>query len=932
VADLPPAERARVLAAADAGLRDEVEHLLAADERGGQAVKEAVEEGRNLLHPGRFETNPPIAAEVEALLAAHDALDRAGVLERSVPHLPVDVSLEGQTVGAYTLITQIGQGGMGTVWLARRSDGRFEGEAALKFLNAALVGREGEERFRREGNLLARLAHPHIARLYDAGVSSLGQPYMVLEYVRGTPIDHYCDERTLGVAARIQLFLDVLAAVAHAHASLIVHRDLKPSNVMVTTAGDVKLLDFGIAKLLEDGDAGASAALTREGGGALTPAYAAPEQMTAGLVTTATDVYALGVLLFVLLSGEHPAGTARHSPAELVKSVVEAEAWRLSDAAAQTSAEAAAARGSTPEKLRRLLRGDLETVVAKMLKKDPRERYASVAELAEDLRRYLSHQPISARADSVVYGVRKFLRRQWLPVTAAAVVVVSLLAGLWIANRERVLAERRFEQVRQLGNKVLALDEELQVLPGATKSRHEIVAMSKEYLEGLAPEAHADPELALELGVSYARLARVQGTPWTLNLGRYDEAEESLRKADNLLESVLSAAPQHRRALLESALVAHDRMIMADSDRRKEQAMAQARKAAGRLEQFVALGEVSDDEANTVRRLFLNMALAHKNARLHAEAIRLARRSFELTSSAPIRAIAASQGWSLIADALRLSGDLEGALDAIRKAHSSIEIAEFPDQLARRQTLFNILWREGVILGEEDAINLRRPEEAIAALQQAFDAAEDWARLDPRDASSRILFASAGRELGAILRERDPQRALTVYDHALRRLGEIKDNRKARRGEVELLAGSSYALRRLKHREEAGQRLDAAIRRLREIGDYPADRIEPGDEADGLLRAQAAHYAETGQPRRAAEICEALLDKIMASEPDPQNDLTHATNLSRLYQTLTELHRRNRQPDRAEAMTARNTEIWRHWDRKLPGNAFISTQLAAAGR
>ena len=216
---------------------------------------------------------------------------------------------------------------MGAVWLARRSDGRFEGRAAVKLLNLSLVGRAGEERFRREGTILARLSHPHIARLIDAGVSLAGQPYLVLEHVEGEPIDLYCDRHGIGLDARLHLFLDVLDAVSHAHANLIVHRDIKPSNVLVDTDGRVKLLDFGIAKLLEgEADGGETTALTRESGRALTPEYASPEQVTGGPITTATDVHALGTLLYVLLTGRHPADAAMRSTAELVRAIVETDA------------------------------------------------------------------------------------------------------------------------------------------------------------------------------------------------------------------------------------------------------------------------------------------------------------------------------------------------------------------------------------------------------------------------------------------------------------------------------------------------------------------------------------------------------------------------------------------------------------------------------
>ncbi|MDQ2736039.1 MAG: serine/threonine protein kinase [Pseudomonadota bacterium] len=265
---------------------------------------------------------PDVADELRALLDDHAASAEARFLTAGTdsPLAGVDLetaSLAGQRLGAYTLETPIGQGGMGSVWLGQRSDGRFAGKVAVKLLNASLIGRAGGERFKREGKILAQLAHPHIARLIDAGVSGAGQPYLVLEYVEGEPIDRYCDLAGLAVDARIRLLLDVLAAVSHSHAHLIVHRDIKPLNVLVDTDGNVNLLDFGIAKLLEDGELSADATeLTRDGGGALSPDYAAP-------ITSATDVYALGVLLYVLLGGRHPTGENVRSTADLIRTAVE---------------------------------------------------------------------------------------------------------------------------------------------------------------------------------------------------------------------------------------------------------------------------------------------------------------------------------------------------------------------------------------------------------------------------------------------------------------------------------------------------------------------------------------------------------------------------------------------------------------------------------
>jgi eukaryotic-like serine/threonine-protein kinase len=382
--------------------------------------------------------DPALADDVGAMLQERSMASREAFLA-DAPSLPhPGASLAGQAFGAYTLVSLIGQGGMGNVWLARRSDGRFEGEAAVKLLNANLVGRAGEERFRREGTFLARLADPHIARLLDAGVSASGQPYLVLEYVEGDPIDRFCDDGRLGIDDRLRLFLDVLEAVAHAHANLLVHRDIKPSNVLVDRAGQVKLLDFGIAKLLEgEGEGGAETALTREGGRALTPEFAAPEQLTGGAVTTATDVFALGTLLYILLTGRHPAAGAQSTPASLVRAIVENEPEKLSGAvrtaqadAAGPGADAGALRGTTSDGLSRQLGGDLEVIVAKALKKNPAERYPSVSALADDVRRYLAHEPIRARPDTLRYRARKFVQRNRALVTAASLALLALVGGL----------------------------------------------------------------------------------------------------------------------------------------------------------------------------------------------------------------------------------------------------------------------------------------------------------------------------------------------------------------------------------------------------------------------------------------------------------------------------------------------------------------------
>jgi len=402
---------------------------------------------RSELVSGIARERPALADALARLLESHDRLLGSDFLASS-PHPIADSrpSLVGQTVGAYTLEAPLGIGGMGTVWRARRSDGRYEGAVAVKLLNLALVGQAGDGRFRREGTILARLSHPHIARLLDAGVTAAGQPYLVLEFVEGTRIDRYADEHRLPAGARLELFLQVADAVAHAHASLIAHRDLKPSNVLVDRQGQVKLLDFGIGKLLEETveDPGER---TLAGGLSMTPEYAAPEQARGDAVTTAVDVYALGVLLHLLLAGRHPTGASARNPVDHLRALAEREPERASDAVgAGESAEAearAALRGSTTARLRRQYRGDLDRIVVGALRKAPDDRYPSVTALIDDVRRYLRHEPVSVRAPHWRYRAARFVRRHRTGVSVAAAMAALLVTATAVATTQMLEARRQ---------------------------------------------------------------------------------------------------------------------------------------------------------------------------------------------------------------------------------------------------------------------------------------------------------------------------------------------------------------------------------------------------------------------------------------------------------------------------------------------------------
>lgn len=391
------------------------------------------ETGRAALLARLDEAQPLQRQRLQHLIEADRLAEAQGFLDAPAAWpAPAQPQRSGLKLGAWQLQEQVGSGGMGEVWRAVRSDGLYSGQAAVKLQRTAHAHPLADARFAREGEFLARVSHPHVAKLLDAGVAEDGTRYLVLEYVQGERIDSWCDRRRLDVDARLALFVQLCDAVAFAHAQQVVHRDLKPSNVLVTAQGHAKLLDFGVAKLLGDADGAANGTadgateLTRAGAAGLTPEYAAPEQIEGQAVTMATDVYALGVLLFLLLAGQRPYGHAGSTAAQMARDIVEAEPLRLSAAVSTTAAEA---RASTPLALRRRLRGDLERIVGKALQKSPPLRYASAQALADDIGRHLRHEPVLARAPTLGYRLARWARRQRVPLAAAAVLVLALAAG-----------------------------------------------------------------------------------------------------------------------------------------------------------------------------------------------------------------------------------------------------------------------------------------------------------------------------------------------------------------------------------------------------------------------------------------------------------------------------------------------------------------------
>jgi len=388
----------------------------------------------------------PKYAALRPILQKLDCEGGASFLS-TLPKLPtaaepapvLDTPTPGELVGPYRLLRELGRGGMSVVWLAERADGNLKREVALKLPFLASPNSTLAARFARERDILAGLSHPNIARIHDAGVSTHGQPYLALEYVEGESIVSYCERLRLGVVHRLRLFLDVLGAVQYAHTRLVVHRDLKPSNILVTPDAQVRLLDFGIAKLLSEGDA-APAELTRMGNQPLTPGYASPEQLNGEAVTAAADVYSLGVLLYELLSGEQLYSLKRNTRRELERAIVEDDV--------RAPSQAAGAGGISPAELR----GDLDAIVLKSLQRQPAMRYASADAFAQDIERYLRGEAVLAKRQSTWYHLRKFVRRQRIAVAFIVAVVIALSIGLGLAERQKRRAETEAATAKALSD------------------------------------------------------------------------------------------------------------------------------------------------------------------------------------------------------------------------------------------------------------------------------------------------------------------------------------------------------------------------------------------------------------------------------------------------------------------------------------------------
>ncbi|MFN6962997.1 MAG: protein kinase domain-containing protein [Pyrinomonadaceae bacterium] len=727
----------------------------------------------------------------------------------------------GRVIGNYRIVSEIGSGGMGSVFLAERADGTFEGLRALKLIRRGIDSELVLSRFLNERRILASLKHPNIARLYDAGTSDDGVPYFVMEYVDGgRPITEYVRENELGLRDVLELFCKICSAVTYANQSLVIHRDLKPSNILVSSAGEPKLLDFGIAKLLNTAS-GEPAAATQQF--ALTPEYSSPEHLRGDKLTTATDVYSLGVVLFELLAGRRPYDIRGLSYGEIVKTVCTAEV----------------ARPSTVEGgFGRALHGDLDNIVLKALRKEPGSRYGSAAELSEDIRRYLDDLPVGASRGTWKYRTRKFVSRNRLRVTAAALVFASLLAGLAAAayqaekaRRERIRAEQRFENLRELANSFMfEISDEIEKSP--IRARELLITRAIDYLDRLAKEKEDDPRLRADLASAYERIGNLQPKLFNPSLGKTNDAITSHEKSLAIRRQLFTDAPIDRARgldVVKSLMYLGDILTTNGSIAEARLRYDEAISIAGGLN----ASDPGDKE------------VAYTLARLHARAGQAVLRSGSL------------------ADSLE---HYEGSLAMFRR----LDASDAADRRFRRGV--------GILLSYIGYVMLQKLDNggAVEHYGQALEIAEEFAASEPENQQYKGELVAARLWYGVALRDDGRvAESLTHLNEAVAAQRTIYDADRANRGEQNALA--DCLIERAAAFAAAGDTPRAVADYTEAISNYEA--VAAGDSSNLAALRQLAlaklKLGETlqrrGQSARSLELLTAALDtagRLRSADPN----------------------------------------------------------------
>lgn len=679
--------------------------------------------------------------EIESLMLAYD--DDHNLLEENSIDLKEmgidpDAVLAERRFGRYRIVREIGSGGMGSVYLADRADGEFSMQVALKIVRHSVASSEVIDRFKKERQILADLHHTNIAKLIDGGVSDKGEPFLAMEFIDGVSITEYCDRENLSVKARLELFLKVCSAVAYAHRNLVVHRDLKPSNILVDNDGQPKLLDFGLAKAFSEDSSQTQTAFR-----AFTPAYASPEQILGHSISTASDQYSLGVVLFELLTGSKPFNYDGRTYDEIVRSLESAEVVSPSTAVAETGSS----RGA--------LSGDLDNITLKALRREPERRYGSVEAFADDIQRYLDGRPVTARPNTLGYLASRFVRRYRTPVAAAAFVILALMGGLaiavWqarIARLESNKSEQRFQEVRRLSTSFLfEIAPRIERLEGSTETRELLVTRALEYLNVLASEKSDDPALKLELARAFQMVGDLQGNPARPNLGNYAGAVDSYEKA----RAILTSLAPGRETKLVLAKIAHELSKIRLAQGQTNIALYESDNAQS------IYRELLDGETGSADTLLLFLAQQIDHAQIYSinnqyekaipmyESVLSRLETMDLSDRTSARL--AAMGRAYLSNSL--SWDSRQA-EAEAENERAIELAEilrqrYPRDAEIQGAVFNVYQlASSTFEGIKNAVSLTYAEKAASAAQTAVD-------IDPADLQARLFLAKSQSRLGIVL-------------------------------------------------------------------------------------------------------------------------------------------------------------------------------------
>ncbi len=667
-------------------------------------------------------------------------------------------------IGPYRIVSLIGEGGMGAVYEGVRDDDQFRKRVAIKTLRLGVRTEAVLRRFLQERQILAELEHPNIARLLDGGTAADGTPYIVMERIDGQPLIAHADSQKLNLRQRLELFRQVANAVQYAHQKLIVHRDIKPGNILVDGEGVPKLLDFGIAKLLDAELAGAEA-LTATGFQMMTPDYASPEQVQGKPVTVASDVYSLGAVLYELLTGTRPHGLKTYDPAEITDKVCLREVT------------APSMQGQSS------LRGDLDTIVLKAMQKDPARRYQSVEQFSEDVRRYLSGRPVLARPDSTVYRVKKFVGRNWIALGATATVILALGAGIAISMYQARLAQERFELTRTLANRFLFdFHGEIANLPGSTKAQQMVIKTAVEYLDKLSRTAGSDPVLLLDMAQAYTKLAGVQGGSMTLMAGRFKDAKASQERAVEFERRLAAIDPSKRRMLARGLL---DQSNIELRLAQNPQGLVHAEEAARILEDVARGSEGKDYKLwNEQASAYLYVSRMLKRTGKPDDALRASLQAKDrinavlaVDPSIPMvyrQAVVLEDEGTLRTEAGEIEQGVAILEEAMRKALQVV--ASAPENRTYQRFLFVQMGGLAEAYYSLEMMNLNDVRKSLAIHEKRAPVAQKLADSDTADGGARMDLAVARMEHILPLAEFDPKRALAIGESGIEVWNDVLKN------------------------------------------------------------------------------------------------------------------------------------------------------------